>query len=218
MTIEVRCAKCGKGYRVTDDKAGRSFRCKECQAKIVVPAGDAEDDLWGEDFGSFDEPEENPYSSPPKRKKKSKSKKRRRSRNVMPGTVKIAMGGLGLTILLAIVNVILNPNPRLGADMPYTAGFVGGMLVMVAIIGGMMAGLAQRSNVVRWITVVLYSLGLLCNGCGLAMLVSTAGIAASLEQQGLNFTAALVLMAIQVGINLTIIVCLMLEPSNEWFA
>ncbi len=57
MPIRVQCPQCGKEYNVGDDKAGRRFQCKGCQAPVVVPTSSAaaEDDPFGgmdEDFGN----------------------------------------------------------------------------------------------------------------------------------------------------------------------
>jgi predicted Zn finger-like uncharacterized protein len=38
MTIEISCEKCGQGYRLKDELAGRKVKCKSCQAVFVVPA------------------------------------------------------------------------------------------------------------------------------------------------------------------------------------
>lgn len=49
MSIEVSCRKCGKAYRVRDERAGTKIRCKDCQSTIAVPALDFEED--GDEFG-----------------------------------------------------------------------------------------------------------------------------------------------------------------------
>ena len=54
MAIEVTCRKCGKDYRVKDERAGTKIRCKECQSTIQVPSLDEED--YGEPDASWDEP------------------------------------------------------------------------------------------------------------------------------------------------------------------
>ncbi len=53
MPIRVQCPQCGKEYNVGDDKAGRRFQCKGCQASVVVPTSSvAEDD---DPFAGMDE-------------------------------------------------------------------------------------------------------------------------------------------------------------------
>ncbi|MEX0725660.1 MAG: hypothetical protein WD065_05295 [Planctomycetaceae bacterium] len=38
MTIQVKCPKCSKEYRLKDEMAGKKIRCKECETSIAVPA------------------------------------------------------------------------------------------------------------------------------------------------------------------------------------
>lgn len=49
MAIEVNCRKCGKAYRVREERAGTRIRCKDCQATIAVPALEYSDDA--DDYG-----------------------------------------------------------------------------------------------------------------------------------------------------------------------
>jgi len=37
MPIKLKCPKCGKAYTVADNRAGQSFRCRECQEPVKVP-------------------------------------------------------------------------------------------------------------------------------------------------------------------------------------
>jgi hypothetical protein len=37
MPISVECDQCGKQYRVTDESAGKKMRCRECQAVLTIP-------------------------------------------------------------------------------------------------------------------------------------------------------------------------------------
>ena len=36
MAIQVDCPGCGKRYRVSDEKAGRTIRCKDCGEEIEI--------------------------------------------------------------------------------------------------------------------------------------------------------------------------------------
>lgn len=38
MSIETECSECGKQYRFSDDRAGRTTRCKDCGADIEIPS------------------------------------------------------------------------------------------------------------------------------------------------------------------------------------
>lgn len=48
MPIEVSCRKCGKAYRVKDERAGTKIRCKDCQTVIEVPQCEEFFDVDGE--------------------------------------------------------------------------------------------------------------------------------------------------------------------------
>ena len=37
MPIKLSCPKCGESYRVADERAGQTFRCRECKATVKVP-------------------------------------------------------------------------------------------------------------------------------------------------------------------------------------
>jgi predicted Zn finger-like uncharacterized protein len=43
MPISVTCTECSATYRVADDAAGRAIKCKQCGARVTVPAGDGGD-------------------------------------------------------------------------------------------------------------------------------------------------------------------------------
>ncbi|MGL4463689.1 MAG: hypothetical protein ACRC1K_16165 [Planctomycetia bacterium] len=44
MPIPVECEECGVAYRVKDDRAGTTIKCKDCGAPIKVPAAPAADE------------------------------------------------------------------------------------------------------------------------------------------------------------------------------
>ena len=57
MSISVSCPNCGKQYNVTDEAAGKRFRCKECEAVVDVPISAAQpDDGFGDDLAEPDNP------------------------------------------------------------------------------------------------------------------------------------------------------------------
>jgi predicted Zn finger-like uncharacterized protein len=37
MSIPIRCPECKASYRVSDETAGKTIRCKECDARVAVP-------------------------------------------------------------------------------------------------------------------------------------------------------------------------------------
>ncbi|MEW4487299.1 hypothetical protein AB1L42_04410 [Thalassoglobus sp. JC818] len=97
MPIRATCRECGKSYNVRDELAGKKFRCKQCQKPVSVPQPavleeeepEPEEDLWGSDFGSFDD--EDDYLPPPPPKKKKKKRKKRRSSGAAAGAFKTAL-------------------------------------------------------------------------------------------------------------------------------
>lgn len=37
MPIKLSCPKCGESYRVADERAGQTFRCRKCKTTVKVP-------------------------------------------------------------------------------------------------------------------------------------------------------------------------------------
>ena len=37
MPIKLKCPKCGESYKVADNRAGKTFRCRKCQGPVKVP-------------------------------------------------------------------------------------------------------------------------------------------------------------------------------------
>ena len=87
MPIDLQCPKCGQKYRVKDDAAGKSIRCRKCSAAVPVPgpAKTIEDDFSSLDlddtaYGSVED--DFPPPQPGRKKSKggaSRSKKKRSS-------------------------------------------------------------------------------------------------------------------------------------------
>jgi len=98
MTISVQCDECFQSYKVRDDRAGQTLKCKSCDAKIRVPAADDEiEDLY-EDY-------EEPSASTRKKKKSAPAKKKKKTKksiSISPGkavkklfgVISLAIGGL----------------------------------------------------------------------------------------------------------------------------
>ncbi len=51
MAIKVECGSCFASFRVGDDKAGKTLRCKECGEQIRVPSEDGDDSRKGDASG-----------------------------------------------------------------------------------------------------------------------------------------------------------------------
>ena len=105
MPIKVECSECNKSYRVSEEAAGKKFRCKSCGAAISVPSTDDVVEYADED----DEVEE--YDEPPARRrpsKVSKSSKSRKSKSRSKGGVNPLLwigvaGGGGLLAVCVLV-------------------------------------------------------------------------------------------------------------------
>jgi hypothetical protein len=74
MSIPVQCRNCGKGYRCGDENAGKKFRCRECDAVVLIPHPDDEFD----DFDSFEPSPGIPAAATKRSKKASPGHKRRK--------------------------------------------------------------------------------------------------------------------------------------------
>jgi len=44
MPMSVKCRECDTSYKVPDEAAGKTIKCKKCGARVPVPADDGEDD------------------------------------------------------------------------------------------------------------------------------------------------------------------------------
>ncbi len=78
MTISFQCQKCGKNYKVSDDKAGKNVKCRQCDAPVRIPELEANDfsEEWEEPEPEYEAPARRRKSSASKSKSKSKSRKK----------------------------------------------------------------------------------------------------------------------------------------------
>ncbi|MEZ5939982.1 MAG: hypothetical protein R3C18_01235 [Planctomycetaceae bacterium] len=126
MTIQVSCPDCGMAYEVPDDKAGKKFRCKQCETIVSIPDTDPPpvrgggwddgDDGYGDDSGI-----PNPVSRRRSGSSRSSSR-RRRSRSsdggdatTPPAIALYVVAGLSLLWWLFFMFTILISDP---ADAP----------------------------------------------------------------------------------------------------
>ena len=97
MTIRAECQECGKQYQMSDDKAGRKFRCRECEAVVHVP------DDYEDEYETPASPRRKPASKKGRaggRGKKSRSKKSKSGANT--GLI-VGMGAGGVVLVAGIV-------------------------------------------------------------------------------------------------------------------
>ena len=89
MAISVSCPGCGKAYNVKDEAAGKSFRCKQCQGVVSVPAASAASgDPWDDiDPGKIQD--QSAYAddefAAPRRRTPGRTKSKSRSRGTEGG-------------------------------------------------------------------------------------------------------------------------------------
>jgi hypothetical protein len=107
MTIPVNC-ECGAEYRLSDDKAGKSFNCRECQTRIRVPRPNALESSSIDDHDSeFSKLEE--FESGRRTKSKSLAAKKRRpkaSDSQINSRVRRTILGLSIGLGIGVVFLI----------------------------------------------------------------------------------------------------------------
>ena len=123
MPIEVSCRKCGKAYRVKDERAGTKIKCKDCQTVIEVPQAsedDYADEMWSES------------ATQPLR---SRNKPRT---NVAVKKTAGSTGGTLIKKVFGVLALLLAGVMVLGIGVQLTKGNVRslGGLVVVAAVGG----------------------------------------------------------------------------------
>lgn len=104
MSIAVQCEECFQSYKVKEERAGQTLKCKSCGSKMRVPAVEEELEDLSADYGE-------PIAQPRKKKAiKAKKKKTstRKSLNIsVGGIVKKTFGvlamALGILILVGAV-------------------------------------------------------------------------------------------------------------------
>ncbi|WP_417392877.1 hypothetical protein [Gimesia sp.] len=126
MTISVQCEECFQSYKVKDERAGQTLKCKSCGSKMRVPAVEEEFEDLSADYGE-------PIAQPRKKqagKAKKKKSSPRKSLNISPGkVVKKAFGAfsmvIGVLILIGgIYSIFAGPGPNGGKARPVYAALV----------------------------------------------------------------------------------------------
>lgn len=102
MAIEFKCQKCGKGYKVRDEQAGKRMNCRECSATTRIPA-DAVERIDDEKDGRPP-----PQPRTPKRKRSSvakggSSKKKAKEQSASIKPIIYVGVGVGLLVLGGLI-------------------------------------------------------------------------------------------------------------------
>ncbi|QDT91774.1 DUF1559 family PulG-like putative transporter [Gimesia algae] len=108
MTISFKCKKCGKNYKVSDDKAGKKFKCRQCEAPVRIPELETDDfsEDWEEPEPEYEAPARRRKSSAPKNKSKSKGRKKtspgsNQNKLIAGGAIALVLIGGGLLFLFS---------------------------------------------------------------------------------------------------------------------
>jgi len=95
MTISVQCEECFQSYKVKDERAGQTLKCKSCGSKMRVPAVEEEFEDLSADYGE-------PIAQPRKKqagKAKKKKSSPRKSLNISAGGIVKKTFGVGISLL-----------------------------------------------------------------------------------------------------------------------
>lgn len=97
MTISVQCEECFQSYKVKEERAGQTLKCKSCGSKIRVPAVEEDFEDLSADYGEpITQPRKNKTVKAKPKKKKSSPRK---SLNISAGgIVKKTFGVLSMAI------------------------------------------------------------------------------------------------------------------------
>lgn len=185
MAIQVSCSKCGEDYRVKDEAAGKTFKCKSCGTTIRIPEADDDD---------FDEEDEIEDELPPPRRRvrddddeddRPKRRKKRSSggsRTLGPAIGLYVTGALWL-IYCAVSGAVqlLNPNaaakPPPGADQAYVIGhavgfygvLIGFPLLTLLVLFGAFCLQTRRLYPMALLGCIIASIPCCSPGCVLGM-------------------------------------------------
>ncbi len=125
MAIEVTC-ECGKTYRASDDKAGKRFKCRECEALVRVPNANGdetdedvdleEDEVGNEPAAKYVPMHRRLWARRRSAKKDARAKKNAEAKNrwlLIAGRVFAGIGLVALTFgVLVWAEVYLRPEQK----------------------------------------------------------------------------------------------------------
>ncbi len=127
MAIEVTC-ECGKGYRVSDGKAGKRFKCRDCGTLIQVPEAD-------DDHSEFGDTDQEPMGEPLPVRRRSKSasgsakkKSRKKSAGSTGGTKRLLFVGGAIGVVALIGGGLVYASLKFSPQQMQVLGAVAGAL------------------------------------------------------------------------------------------
>ncbi|QDU04936.1 hypothetical protein V6x_46670 [Gimesia chilikensis] len=74
MPIHVQCDECFQSYKVKEERAGQTLKCKSCGSRMQVPAADEETEDLFEHYGEPIAPQRKTKTAVKSKKKKSRKK------------------------------------------------------------------------------------------------------------------------------------------------
>jgi formylglycine-generating enzyme required for sulfatase activity len=98
MTINCECGNCGKEYRVSNERAGRKFRCRQCDAAVHVPDG------YEDEYEVPSSPRRNPAS---KRRRSGGRGKQTRSKKSKSKTNTSLIVGIGAGSIVLVAGIVV---------------------------------------------------------------------------------------------------------------
>jgi hypothetical protein len=144
MSIRVSC-RCGRGYRVADNHAGKKFRCKSCGNTVSIPYDVAA--AW---YGADDEYDDEPAPRPARPRRRSRSRRRRKG---IPASVIAAIAGESILIPLNVLGIIGN----LSSGNPIGIVFC---LLRITLEVLCIVGFTKGQRQARWGSIILSAVGL----------------------------------------------------------
>lgn len=215
MPIEVTCPSCDKKYKVKDDAAGKKIRCKNCETVIKIPLVEQaeEQDPWDsvDEREQEEEPEPPP---PPRRSSTSKSAKRSRKSSSagLPVTIIASLSIIGLMMAFCLFSVF-----KMATSQPINLPGLVGVVLRILIDTGLILGLLNRINAVRWVCIALDCLGLgftcLCLGAFFLVLPPEA----TKQIPPGDITLLIAVFAVQFVLWISDIVILLTPSAKEYF-
>jgi hypothetical protein len=118
MSIHISCPGCGEEYRVRDEAAGKSFKCKVCGKSIPIP---------DDDLDEFEEVE---------RPRKKKKKRENDNSTLGPAIGLYVTGGLALALVLMnlVVSLLFGVEVPPQINIAQRGGFIAGHYAAIFIL------------------------------------------------------------------------------------
>ena len=225
MPISTACTDCRRRYTVKSEMAGKRFRCKDCEAIVIVPEAaldqDDDDPFAGEELKStgrpirqYDDDEDDDVETTGRerriRREPKPVKKKKTRRPSIPTAVVVALvlqcvlvGFLALGSLGSFVQIA---NKEEGANAGGLIGITGRFAIALIVL----IGLFQRKHSARQWSRGLCIFGDICGG----LIILVMALVGSNNPDAM---LTIGVMLTQCVAWTTIIVCLSTDGADDWF-